>query len=225
LTGAGIIDRLLEACTTGKPCAIRPRVAAISLEGLGQLTKYELWHEAAERIVRLDAVHPAAQARFMKTWILGSFRAKVVNDDLWYTMMRKVMPPYEGGASVQRLYRGQVLGDKPGMSWARQPHIAYKFALFGQESIDPVKLATDGIPAERAALCRTDAVVLRALVPAANIICAPCLLGKAEGEYLIDPRGLNVDSEPAADTALWIGQYIGALLRATQTRHAVKNMS
>jgi hypothetical protein len=61
-----ILDRLIDACMTGKPCATR-RVAAISPGGLGHLTRYKLWPEAAQRITGLDAVHPAAQSRFLDT--------------------------------------------------------------------------------------------------------------------------------------------------------------
>jgi hypothetical protein len=204
-----IINRLLEACTTGKPCATR-RGAAISPAGLGQLTRYKLWHEAAERIVRIDAVHPAAQARFLETWCRVPFRKYVTDDELWFTLARKMMPPYMGPAV--RLYRGQILGDKPGMSWTRSPHIALKFAPFGMDSIDPVRLAIDGVPVARVAQCRPDAVVLQALVSATDIICAPCLLGKDEGEYLVDPRCLDVECEPASGAALWIGHRTRAAL-------------
>jgi hypothetical protein len=130
-----VLDRLIEACMTGKPCATR-RAAAISPAGLGELTARKLWQAAAERIIGLDAaVHPAAQARFLEVWCRVPFRKYVTDDALWFTFARKVMPPYTGPAA--RLYRGQVLGDKLGMSWTRSPHIALKFAWFGTENVVP----------------------------------------------------------------------------------------
>jgi hypothetical protein len=210
-----ILDHLLEACATGKPCATR-RIAAISPAGLGQLTRDGLWHEAAQRIARLDAVHPAAQERFLETYCKVPFRKYVTDDDLWFAMARKAMPSYAGPAV--RLYRGQVRQDKPGMSWTRSPHIALKFAVFGTDNIDPVRLAIDGVPAARAAHCRPHAVVLSAIVPETNIICAPCLLGKDEGEYLIDPRGIAYECESATDAAAWIGPRTRAALAACQAQ-------
>ena len=160
-----ILDRLMRACTTGKPCATR-RVAAISPGGLGLLTRHKLWQEAAERIAGLDAIHPAAQSRFLETWCRVPFRHHVADDDLWFAMARKVMPPYTGPAV--KLFRGQVADAKPGMSWTRSPHIALKFALFGTENIDPVKLAIRA----QASQCRPDAVVLQAIVAQRRLISA-----------------------------------------------------
>jgi len=47
----------------------------------------------------------------------------------------------------------------------------------------------------RTRLARDGAVVLRARVRD-EIICAPCLLGHAEGEYIVDPRSVEYIVEP-----------------------------
>jgi hypothetical protein len=52
------------------------------------------------------------------------------------------------------------------------------------------------------------------LVPADAIVCAPCLLGKPEGEYLLDPRGLNISFESAVEAAVWIRRTTKALQAA-----------
>lgn len=199
-----ILDRLIEACLTGEECRTsdqgRRRWIAISPSGVGLLARHRIWPHAAEHIAQLGGVHPRAQERFLDLWsrVGWVLRGHVANDELYFPMMRKILPPYEGGAKT--LYRGQVRSERAGPSWTRSPHIALKFALWGIDNVDPIRLALKGIPKGG----REDAVVLKAEVPANHIICAPCLLGEAEGEYIIDPRSVEFTSEPARQAALWI---------------------
>jgi hypothetical protein len=202
-----IIMNLMAACTTGEPCLVSPgprcqRVPAISRDGLGLLTAHNLWHGAAERIARLDAVHSDAQNRFLDVWMRvgGAFRGFIEDDELFFAFLRRVLPSYGGKEMI--LYRGQIDGQPPGPSWSRSPHIALKFAQFGCDNVDPIKLAIRGVPKNKAAL--EGATVLKAPVPAAQIVSAPCLHGKAEGEYIIDPRRIEFTSEPAREAAIWI---------------------
>jgi hypothetical protein len=79
-----------------------------------------------------------------------------------------------------QLYRGQRIGEPLGMSWTRSLHIAEKFAMYGTAAdteIKWTKLRDDG------------AVVLATMQ--SEIICAPCLLGHREGEFIVDPRNVR----------------------------------
>lgn len=68
----------------------------------------------------------------------------------------------------------------------RGEHIALKFALYGDASVNVFRLRqTHYTP-------RGDGIVLTTLARVETIICAPCLLGHAEGEFIVDPRGLTV---------------------------------
>jgi hypothetical protein len=71
------------------------------------------------------------------------------------------------------------------VSWTPRPEIALRFALCG---FDRHKAPKD---------YRADAVILRAVVPAANIISAPALHGIGE-ECIIDPSGIEFTTEPAS---------------------------
>jgi hypothetical protein len=210
-----IVDRLIEAFATGQECRVRyePRrfYPAISPAGLGLLTRHKLWREAVERILQLDTVHPDAQFRFLDNWMrVGWMTRQLIDDDeLFFPFLRKVLPLYHGGELT--LYRGQLDGQRLEPSWSRVPYVALKFALVGDANLDPLRLALRGVPKGRRA--RINAVVLRAAVPAADIICAPCLLGQAEGEYVIDPRGIIFSSEPAAEAAVWIRKQAVTLSR------------
>lgn len=200
-----ILDRLIEACLTGEECRTsdegRRRWAAISVGGYGLLTRHHLWRHAADSIARLDKVHWRAQYRFLGNWMrVGWLLRRFVDDDaLFFAMMRKMLPAYDGGGA-ETLFRGQVDGARIEPSWTRSPHIALKFALRGDANIDPLRFVLNGKPADG----RDGAVVLKAVVPASHIICAPCLLGEAEGEYIVDPRQIAFTSEAATQAAIWI---------------------
>ena len=75
------------------------------------------------------------------------------------------------------------------MSWTRSYHIAEKFALYGLMNVDPLNL-----PSTRKG-ARKDGVILAAYMHG-EIVCAPCLLGYAEGEFIVDPRNVNVGIIP-----------------------------
>ncbi|OSJ36479.1 hypothetical protein BSZ19_04040 [Bradyrhizobium japonicum] len=204
----GIIDRLIEACLTGKECRTSDhgprRWAAISPGGLGLLARHSLWRYAAERIAELSAVHPRAQYRFLDVWMRVGWmlRRLVADDDVFFPMLRKLLPAYTGGPMT--LYRGQAEGGAVEPSWTRAPHIALKFALWGDANVNPHRLVLKGTPAGG----RNDAVVLKAVVAANRIISAPCLLGMPEGEYIVDPRHIEFTSEPAPDAGIWIKEWM-----------------
>lgn len=111
----------------------------------------------------------------------GSFiRGRVGDDDLFFAALRKLLPQYDGAAMI--LYRGEnghPHSGHIGTSWTRSYRIAEKFALFG-EAVSRVH------PPRRA---QGEAIVYRAPFHR-EIICAPCLLGQHEGEYVVDPRGI-----------------------------------
>jgi hypothetical protein len=108
-------------------------------------------------------------------------RAWVGNDDLFFAAMRVLLPSYDGPAV--ELFRGQLATEPVGVSWSRTFHIAVKFALYGVAKALYLRKAR--IPP------RKDGVILRAQVEREAIICAPCLLGHKQGEYVVDPRGLR----------------------------------
>ncbi|MCK1271379.1 MULTISPECIES: hypothetical protein [unclassified Bradyrhizobium] len=200
---------------TGEDCRTsdygRRRWIAISPRGLGLLTWHGLWQYAAQCIAQLDAVHPDAQARFLNVWMRVGWRVRSLIDDdpLCFALLRKLLPPYDGGQVT--LYRGQITAARLEPSWTRSPHIALKFALWGVENVDPIRLATKGLPVGG----HNDAVVLKATVPASSVICAPCLLGQPEGEYVIDPRWIEFETEPARDAAIWIRKDLERLFLRT----------
>ncbi|MCK1742225.1 hypothetical protein IVA80_15475 [Bradyrhizobium sp. 139] len=171
------------------------------------MAERKLWREAAKAILALDCIHPRAQRRFVEAWSMVSFSRYVTDGDLFFALLRKVMPPYVGEAV--ELFRGQRRGDRTGLSWTLSPHIALKFAMLGEENIDPIDLTLDG-PGERQP--RADGVILQACVPALNIICAPCLLTGLEGEYIIDPRGVEFAAAPAKEAAGWIRDELAGAL-------------
>ena len=92
------------------------------------------------------------------------------------------------------LFRGQVAGDVIGMSWSRSPSIATKFALYGMRQRRRQSAAH--LLSRPALPHRADGVLLRADVNATEILCAPCLLGHKEGEFIVDPRDLKVTVTP-----------------------------
>lgn len=164
------------------------------------LTEHGLWLPAAKEIVRLKAVHPRAQWRFVKVWRRYSFCPHFIgDDDLLFAFLRKVMPPYEGDNVF--LYRGQCDAEPIGASWTVQPHIAFKHALFGERNVDAMSLALDGIKRRKP---RHGAVIMKAFVPATNIISMPASLDRRDGEYIVDSRGIAFATEPALQAAGWI---------------------
>jgi hypothetical protein len=134
------------------------------------------------------------RAQFLNAWTKVAawegIRAEINDDDLWFGALRKLLPAYVGDGA--ELCRGQQ-ADKPvGMSWSRGWHIAEGFALYGS-----------AVPREqRIAKRRPNPVVLMATVPASEILCAPCLLGHKEGEYIIDPRRVVIDRRVALTTTV-----------------------
>jgi hypothetical protein len=190
------LTRLLRACETGYG-----RRSAISPKGLGEIYANGLWREAAEAIVRLDTMHPRSQDCFLDCWLQhcpGLHQAIAeLGDDLAIAFLHRVLPAYLGYDMI--LFRGQTEGP-PGKCWTSDPNVALYFALYGDRFQFPLDLE-DG---------RAGAVVLQALVPAANIICAPALLTmltKANSEYIIDPRGFEFWIEPAESAVVWIREH------------------
>lgn len=194
-----IIDRLVRACTTGERCRQSRGVDAISRKGLALLAEHQLWREAAETIIAIDAIHPTSQLRFVRAWSLASFGKFIDDDDLFFAFLRKVMPAYTGGDEF--MYRGQLAGDRIGSSWTLTPHIALKFALFGDQNVDPLALALNGRARKSP---REGAIMLKGLVPAERIICAPYLMNGLEAECIIDPRGVEFESQPASEAFGWV---------------------
>jgi hypothetical protein len=70
------------------------------------------------------------------------------------------------------------------LSRTGSPHIALKFALHGVEDVDPLGVTLGEVK-------EGDGVILRSIVPAANII------GTADMEFIIDPRGVEFSTEPS----------------------------
>lgn len=218
---ARILDRLIEACTTGKPCRLSRGVDAISPKGLGLLVKQGVWPQAVDAIMKLDAVHPMAQLRFVKVWCYGwlgrpsdgialAFSQCIEDQDLFFAFLRKIMPPYHGGDEF--LFRGQPGTNPVGASWSLCAHVALKFALFGYTNVDAITLALNGRPKRKIAP-RENAVILSCAVPAKNIISAPCWLNGLEGQFIVDPRrGLEIQSEPASEAFDWVRQEVREMI-------------
>ena len=173
------VDKFISACATGKG-------RGLCLTGLGGLTRDEAWPEAMRAVIELGAVHSDARLRFLNAWTrvsTYSIREWVDDDDLLFTALRVLLPPYDGGPMC--LYRGQRKGEPIGMSWTRSIHIAVKFALYGLANVDPLNLHKARIPPRR------NGILLTAKA-SSEIISAPCLLDFAEGEFIVDPRQLKV---------------------------------
>ena len=181
------LDRLAETVRDGTAAARR-----LSPKGWGRLRR--CWPEALQRVVDIGTAHPEAQRAFLNTWSRvggAGVREWTRDDDLFFKAMRILLPPYTG--PDMDLFRGQVAGEMIGLSWSRSPSVAIKFALFGIDNVDPNRLYT----AFKVGLTpRADGVLLRADVDAARILCAPCLLGHQEGEFIVDVRGLEFSITP-----------------------------
>jgi hypothetical protein len=185
------LDRFIAACVTGEPRK------AVSFPGFCAL--YGNWPDPFRRIVELGTVHPEAQAGFLDTWRRAPtymFREYVGDDDLYFRGLRVLLPSYDGPPTM--LYRGQVDGDPIGTSWSRSYHIAKKFALYSWNNVNPITLKTDSKPRENSVVLRTLASV--------EIICAPCKINQwkfKEGEFILDPRGLEYEREPDRPQEWW----------------------
>lgn len=178
------LDRLLRACATGYGCR-----SLIGRKGLIELGRLGLWQTAAQRIIELDRIHPRAQECWLDMWILGVFCGintgrPLLDLDLTIDLARKILPPYWGGDVV--LYRGQLASDPVGMSWSWLPLEALHFAKAHKGD---------------------DAVILRALVPASEIICAPALEKRDDNEFVIDPRGVEFEAQPVSEALSWVGWH------------------
>jgi hypothetical protein len=186
------LARLLRACKTGYG-----RRSAISPKGLDRVTREKLWHQAVPAIIGLDTMYHRSQECFLDCWLqtgLHQVFAAGLADDLVVAFLHRALPAYCGYDTI--LFRGQMEGP-PGMSWTADPHVALWYALYGDRLRFPLELE-DG---------RAGAVVLKAIVPAANIICAPALMMKPNAEYIIDPRGFEYLIEPAENAASWIWEH------------------
>jgi hypothetical protein len=182
-----ILARFEDACRTGR--AASRRLSCKGIGSLGVLRDDGLLPDALRRVVKLGTVHPDAQARFLRTWtevaIWSEVRAKVGDDDLFFAALRLLLPPPPPAMVPQRLWRGQREGYPIGMSWTRSFHIAASFAQFG----------TAFGPQIKGRAPRADAVILFAMLQR-EIICVPWH-GHREGEYIVDPRGIQPRIDPA----------------------------
>src|SRR5262249_1305134 len=124
------LERFIEAVASGKDARRR-----LTPGGLGQLTQHRLWPQAMRQVVKLGAAHPEAQRWFLNSWTRvpasSRFRRLVDDDALLIAALRVLLPPYDG--PPMELWRGQLANEPIGLSWARQHHIAMKFALYGIE--------------------------------------------------------------------------------------------
>jgi hypothetical protein len=193
-----VLDALIASAKTGKTKLIdsplEGRVKAISTEGLRALIALDIWGEALRGIIALDAVHPDAQRGFLEAWKRMQFHEcmKNVGDDLFFTGLRKMLPPYHAdryydGENPVTLYRGQAPDAPIGYSWTAYKPAALHFAAFGfvDPEYDPEDWPID-----------LDNVVLTAEVPTSAIICAPLQYVRRDSEYefIVDPRGITPSS-------------------------------
>ena len=167
-----LTGRFLEACVTGDKVSHRMHLRACGLV----MRNADLLRE----VIKLD-VHPAAKSKFLKQWVKvmvwQECRERIADDDLWFAALRKLLPAYDGPA-VQ-LFRGQKFGEPPGMSWTRSWRIADSFAKYGTAYEPHIKRMDYQLQ-------RSGIVVFAEMQ--SEIICAPCLLGHHEGEFIVDPR-------------------------------------
>ena len=140
-------------------------------------------HEPAEAIIGLETVHPRARDCWLDSWMRMSFGHYFTDQDLAVRFPRKVLPP-SFWVRHTLPFRGQAKGNRIGLSRTGSPHIALKFALHGVEDVDPLGVALGEVK-------ESDGVILRSIVPAANII------GTADMEFIIDPRGVEFSTEPS----------------------------
>jgi hypothetical protein len=173
-----VLQRFDEAISSGKMARRR-----LTPAGLGKISAAQQWPEAMRIVLQVSDVHSDAQRQFLDTWMRVGFayiRNKVADDDLFFAALRRLLPTYDG--PPRTLFRGQRVSHPIGMSWTRSFNIAEAFAIYGTAA-----------PREQGEP-REDGVLLMAQVHNKQIICAPCLLGEEEGEYIIDPRDIDAKS-------------------------------
>ena len=188
-----LLDRFAEALVTGERCETSDegprRIPALHLGGLGLFKKHGLWSDAMRRAIAVGDAHPKARERILNGWMRvpwGRYILPEVGDvDLYLAGLRILLPPYDGEDLT--LFRGQGSDQTVGSSWTRLQHIAEKFGRFKTDNVNAPRPNRVKRPS------RPDGVLLRAHVPAAAIICAPCLHGDPDGEVAVDPRGLTID--------------------------------
>lgn len=173
-----VLQRFEEAIRTGRVARRR-----LTPAGLRKISRAQRWPEAMRIVLQVSDVHSDAQRQFLDTWMRvgGAYiRDKVADDDLFFAALRRLLPTYDG--PPRTLLRGQRVSHPIGMSWTRSFNIAHAFGIYGTAA-----------PREQGEP-RKDGVLLMAQVHNKQIICAPCLLGKKEGEYIIDPRDIDAKS-------------------------------
>jgi hypothetical protein len=177
-----IIARFLEACATGEKLSHRMNLRACGFA----MRSADVMRE----VIKLD-VHPAARSQFLEQWtkvaIWQEYRDRLGDDDLWFATLRKLLPPYEG--PPMQLYRGQRINEPLGVSWTRSLYIAEMFAMYGTAVAREIKYAKP-----------RDGKVLSAVMHS-EIICAPCLLGHEEGEFIVDPRNVSAIASRSTQVA------------------------
>ncbi len=101
------------------------------LNTLEELTRSNRWREIAESIVLRGQALPASQDSFGTYWIVAGHRIReqVADDCLLSKMLRRTLPPYDGGALI--LYRGENLerwrAGALGFAWTKEIETARMF--------------------------------------------------------------------------------------------------
>ena len=178
-----ILDRFIKLLT-GRSCRAR-----LSPSGLGLLTRHKVWPGAMRRVVELGTcIHWHSNDISISGCVWVGRYTSLSMTTICSSLVSILLPRYDG-TSMPR-YRGQRADEPVGVSWSRGYYNALKFALYGLDNVDPRRLH----PAYRGPVpkpTREGTVVLMTEARTARIICAPCLLGEAEGEHILDPRGLK----------------------------------
>ena len=173
------------------------------------LTVHGLWPRAMRAISELDNPHPRAQRRFHRSWGGNCWfvRALVGDDDVFYRALRKMFPPYRGGAKT--LWRGQLDGMWIGTSWTSNFMCAEDYAFDGvnmhwrEDEVKDVPVHCIRIPRHLMLrpLPNRRPLILEARM-CSEIICRlPNRSGDEfkHEEYICDPRGVAYESFGAAD--------------------------
>jgi hypothetical protein len=194
--GLDLIARALTAVATGQEVR----------QCFAPLNHAQCWREFFVGAAALPNVHPTAQADFLTYWAQLGWKLRkldINDDDVLLAGLWKLLPPYQGPAID--LWRGQLRDEPVGISWTSSLIVARKFALYDthflelcDERGDFSETVLAAEVARRGLAARTGAVVLAARqVSAAHIICTPYLHGHDyEDEYIVDPRGLDIHTEP-----------------------------
>ena len=212
--GEQILARLCVAVRTGASCfendnPHEPGIPAISPGGFQTLTVHGLWPRAMRAISELDNPHPRAQRQFHRSWGGNCWfvRALVGDDDVFYRALRKMFPPYRGGAKT--LWRGQLDGMWIGTSWTSNFMCAEDYAFDGvnmhwrEDEVKDVPVHCIRIPRHLMLrpLPNRRPLILEARM-CSEIICRlPNRSGDEfkHEEYICDPRGVAYESFGAAD--------------------------